>query len=179
MFNIAKCSLAVTVALLLLGGCSTPEQRKQRAAEESARKEQQEQAQLERLRSQCLKYGFTPQSNEFARCVQDEMKQEQATASDKRKSDKLLIQCQQAMMLRSGSVGAGIANAGRCNVDPYVHLKEPNAEQRLPVAKPVRSGGTFLREYVSGWKKVCIYQRTEGQAQLVIESYSYCPSTIP
>ncbi len=172
-------SLVATAALVLFGGCSSPEQRKQRAAEEAARQQQKEQAQLERLRNQCLKYGFTPQSDAFAKCVQDEMRQEQAAASAKRKSDSLLAQCQQAMMLRGSGAGAGVANAAKCESDPQAHLRGSNADQRLSATETKQPSGTYVREYVSGWKRVCIYQRAIGEGQLIIESSAYCPKTIP
>lgn len=172
MFNIVKFSLLATVSLLLLGGCSTPEQRKQRAAEESARKGQQEQAQLERLRSQCLKYGFTPQTNEFARCVQDEMRQEQAAASEKRKSDNLLAQCQQAMMLRGSGAGAGIANAGKCSADPYAHLRTETGNSNI--SKRNSGTGSLKREYISGMNKICIYDRLGSDVAITIRAVELC-----
>jgi hypothetical protein len=107
-------------------GCVSPEQQRQREADRAAQRERDHQALLDRVRAQCREFGYQPQTDAFASCVQTETRNAQSRAESQAQRNKLVAACKQAMWLRptrSGSFAESAANVELCDSDPQAHLR--------------------------------------------------------
>jgi hypothetical protein len=137
-----------------------------------------EQAQIERIRAQCIGYGFAPESPDFARCVQTEIQRMQAASDAQQQKSALLAQCKRAMMLRGVGFSAGMMNAAKCDSDPYAHQRDEGRTQRSSSGQGPGTG-TYIRSYVSGINRICIYNRVGSEAAITIDASDICHLTIP
>lgn len=84
---------------------------------------------LNAAHSRCSAYGFERGTDGHANCVQRLIERIENAESREAQLERLRDQCWSAMFGRTdinpgASLGVSIANANRCNADPYAHLRK-------------------------------------------------------
>jgi hypothetical protein len=94
--------------------------------------------------------------------------------------------CRAAMALRptqTGTFGESLGNMAQCDVDPNAALRSP--PQSNPVYSSPEGGGASLGgpafytgERVSGFNKICFYDRDGSAVAITISETELCPQTL-
>lgn len=94
--------------------------------------------------------------------------------------------CRAAMALRptqTGSFGESLGNMAQCDVDPNAALRSPpqsNTAYSSPEGGGANLGGPafYTGERVSGFNKICFYNRDGSAVAITISETELCPQTL-